>query len=425
MAFTRNARRNGEHGQAMIVAALAFAVLCGMAAMTIDLGLFYIERRSLQNAADAAVLAGATELPDTFAAEAKAREWAAKNGVGQRGWEIENITFSDGIPHGPGQKKITMRLVDRDVPYLFGRVLGLTSTELRAQAAAWQDGNSAGTYAIIVLNPTVCLAFDNTGSGNIRIQDGGIMVNSSCSPSARHAGSGNIEVGMFHYYERGSFTEVGSGNVTPDPQPVANPVADPLAGLAPPSPGAPSPDSEGTADSPKLTLINNSNDRTLRPGTYYGGLKIVGSGKVKMEPGLYIVAGGGLEINASGNVSGTGVTFYNTNDPAKPTGAGDYGRFKLTSSGNINLGAPTSGPYPYMLLWQDRGNTLTFLKATSGNLSPGIIYLPKARLDESSSGNLGAVQIIVDTYDKSGSGNVEMDSGGWVGASPSRIRLVE
>jgi hypothetical protein len=137
------------------------------------------------------------------------------------------------------------------------------------------------------------------------------------------------------------------------------------------------------------------------------------------------VAGGGLEINASGNVSGTGVTFYNTNDPAKPTGAGDYGRFKLTSSGNINLGAPTSGPYPYMLLWQDKGNTLTFLKATSGNLSPGIIYLPKARLDESSSGNLGAVQIVVDTYDKSGSGNVEMDSGGWVGASPSRIRLVE
>jgi hypothetical protein len=276
-----------------------------------------------------------------------------------------------------------------------------------------------------VLNETACFAFDNTGSGNIDIVGGGIMVNSNCSTAFRHAGSGNITVDVINYYGAGGYTIVGSGNVTPTPQPVASRIEDPLAGLTPPSPGAPAPGSEGTAQNPQLTLVNNSNDRTLYPGTYYGGLKINGSGNVTLAPGTYIMAGGGLELGASGNVTGSDVMFYNTNDPDKPTGAGAYGRFKLVSSGNVDLSAPTSGPDAYMLFWQDRNNTQTFLKASSGNLSPGIIYLPTAKLDESSSGNMGAVQIIVNEYDKSGSGNVEMTSGGWVGPSVLSLRLIE
>jgi hypothetical protein len=79
-----------------------------------------------------------------------------------------------------------------------------------------------------------------------------------------------------------------------------------------------------------------------------------------------------------------------------------------------------------MLFWQDPANTLDADKSGSGNLTEGIIYLPTARLDESGSGNLGAVQIVVDRYDKSGSGNVEMTSGGWVGeSSVPTVRLVE
>ncbi len=56
----------------------------------------------------------------------------------------------------------------------------------------------------------------------------------------------------------------------------------------------------------------------------------------------------------------------------------------------------------------------------------GIFYLPTARLDESGSGNLGATQIVVDRYEKSGSGNVVMTSGGWVGESVNPgVHLVE
>ena len=47
-----------EFGQGLVLAALAMVVILGFAAMAIDVGLFLHERRELQNAADAAALAG-------------------------------------------------------------------------------------------------------------------------------------------------------------------------------------------------------------------------------------------------------------------------------------------------------------------------------------------------------------------------------
>ena len=49
---------NSERGQMLILFVLALGVLMGFTAMTIDVGLIYVQRRKLQNAADAAALAG-------------------------------------------------------------------------------------------------------------------------------------------------------------------------------------------------------------------------------------------------------------------------------------------------------------------------------------------------------------------------------
>ncbi|MCH8345587.1 MAG: hypothetical protein IIC87_01515, partial [Chloroflexi bacterium] len=63
--------------------ALGLAVLLGMAALTIDVGLAYVARRDMQNAADAAALAGADVLLEgqslALAASA-ARDLALQNG---------------------------------------------------------------------------------------------------------------------------------------------------------------------------------------------------------------------------------------------------------------------------------------------------------------------------------------------------------
>src|SRR5438105_3409255 len=46
-----------EGGQTIVLVALLFVLLCGFAALSLDIGRFYAERRYLQNAVDSAALA--------------------------------------------------------------------------------------------------------------------------------------------------------------------------------------------------------------------------------------------------------------------------------------------------------------------------------------------------------------------------------
>src|SRR4029450_2234359 len=71
-----------ERGQTIVVAVLFMTVLLGMVALTIDIGLFFKDRRHYQNSADAMALAGVAELPTNPAgAKSRAQQWAANNGV--------------------------------------------------------------------------------------------------------------------------------------------------------------------------------------------------------------------------------------------------------------------------------------------------------------------------------------------------------
>jgi len=53
-----NNKRKRERGQAIVMIAFGFIVLIGFAALAIDGGMVYSDRRHAQNAADAGALAG-------------------------------------------------------------------------------------------------------------------------------------------------------------------------------------------------------------------------------------------------------------------------------------------------------------------------------------------------------------------------------
>ena len=120
-----------ESGQALVLAAAAMVLILGMAAMTIDVGMLLQERRDLQNAADAAALAGVQGLPASPAdAIADATAWAEKNGIGAG--ELEGVTVSTTYAD---DDTVTVQ-VERDVPWLFARVLGRGSDTVHAHAVA-------------------------------------------------------------------------------------------------------------------------------------------------------------------------------------------------------------------------------------------------------------------------------------------------
>ncbi|MDO8616502.1 MAG: pilus assembly protein TadG-related protein [Dehalococcoidia bacterium] len=137
---TKGPEPQRETGQTLIMFALALIALIGFMAMVTDVGLAMQERRNAQNAADAAALAGVRFLPgDTAAANAAARDWAAKNGIAPS--EVVAVDFENS------NTLIRVRL-EREVPAVFARVLGFLSFDVGASAAA-RTGSAVGMSGLV------------------------------------------------------------------------------------------------------------------------------------------------------------------------------------------------------------------------------------------------------------------------------------
>jgi hypothetical protein len=135
-------KRSGERGQGLVLFILGAGVLFGMVAMSVDGGLILHERRSLQNAADAAALAGAVELPDSqVLARDEAQAWAANNGI--------DLGSGDELAMVISPEETALEVsVRRDTPFVFGRVLGLDVADVHATATA-QIGAPASLTGIL------------------------------------------------------------------------------------------------------------------------------------------------------------------------------------------------------------------------------------------------------------------------------------
>jgi putative Flp pilus-assembly TadE/G-like protein len=119
-----------QRGQAMVLSLVFMTVILGIAAAVIDVGAWYRAHRQVQATADAAALAGVTELPEsTSQASALAIDYANRNGAGVSG---SDVNFSGTVVAGD-TIQVTAR---KPVPGMFARLFGLGSVTARAQAKA-------------------------------------------------------------------------------------------------------------------------------------------------------------------------------------------------------------------------------------------------------------------------------------------------
>lgn len=117
-----------ESGQAMIILAITAVALCGFGALAIDIGRVSVEKGRLQNAADAAAIAGARELPKTMDAKITALDYAGKNNV------PENCTTATS-PYN-GYTNYIQVVCTETLDYTFARILGFETTEISVRAVA-------------------------------------------------------------------------------------------------------------------------------------------------------------------------------------------------------------------------------------------------------------------------------------------------
>ena len=397
-------------------AVLAFLVMIPVVAGTLAVGMetgqWFRVKRQLQNAADAAALAGSIDRiagKNSTTIETTARYEAQRNGFVHG---VSNVVVTVNAPPTSGANATTAGAVEvvitKSLSLSFGAIIygwmnqSSSGPTLRARAVAAQGSSTSMTSSaegcLVALTTAAEQGINFTSFNNFNADC--TLVSNGTSSSANSSAS--IYLASFNnatvksVWSRGSFYKTGYNSFSTTNEAQLNQttaVVDPYAGLANPSPGT---CTYNPFSGPGGSQI------TLTPGTYCGGLTVSGYNNVYFTAGTYYIANGDLRVTGSNNVSctnctgGAGVTFVltqTTNNTA------DIGGVAISSENNISFSAPSSGQYAGVLFYQDRRAPTGTMTSTTRNFTVtslnnvtlnGAVYFPSNRIEVSSVNNIGA-----------------------------------
>jgi Flp pilus assembly protein TadG len=149
-------RRRAERGAVAVAVAILLPVIIGITGLVIDVGSWYETQSQLQNAADAAALAGAQDLPNSpSSATAAAQTLAADN--------VSGATVTPVTPYDGNSSEIQVT-VSKPGSVTFASIFGISGPTITASAVAEA---TQGTGTFIYAASTACNAISITDSGKI------------------------------------------------------------------------------------------------------------------------------------------------------------------------------------------------------------------------------------------------------------------
>jgi Flp pilus assembly protein TadG len=386
-----------ERGQATFLMGMCIASLCGMAALSVDVGMLFRAKRISQNAADAAAIAGAMEQPygDWWtAAQAAATDNGLTDGV-------NGVTVSVTKQSGSTIKVV----VTQTAATYFMKAFHINSMNVNARATA---ALGPGSGCIFTLNQSG-VDVGLSGNGNLTMPDCGVLVDSGSSKALTLTGNSSIAAKYIGIV--GNYSDSSNSPNSLVPIPVTNIAAasDPLAGKV----TAPTYDPTSCQVDPHPTTTTTIGPSDPTQPVCYNGLSISGGGDVTLKPGVYVINGafsttGNVNVNIQTTAqclcTDPGVTFYL---PA-PSGS-----VSLSGTGSLSLAAPTTATNAYngILFYQNKLDTKAMtISGSSSALIAGIVYAPGALLSLSGTSGSGGSQfylnMVVNTLSISGSNSL-------------------
>lgn len=356
--------RSPERGQVLVLFAGGLVALFLVAALAFDVGSMLLERRTEQNVADAAALAGARYVQASAnfastcagtgsnAAAIAACDVAKKNNASLANGDIRvNIPPVNGAYRAvPGVIQVR---IDTNRGSIFGGIIGKAAWAVGVNAvAADQHGVSYG-FGMLALDPTGCKAILVSGSGVVS-SAGNIQANSDGSECGgigfSRTGGGTVDVTAPSATCRsaGSIQDQGAGSMTCAKSPNSFALPDPLRNLPAPTytgvagamkewtspttlsstpanvpdwcPGATDVSKRPVETNPHLCTLGvgaaQSNRKwVLYPGLYPGGLELKGGVTAYLTPGVYWIGGGGFQTSNDASV----ISVDNENDTTRAT----------------------------------------------------------------------------------------------------------
>lgn len=415
------ADRRSQTGQVLVLFAGGVLVILLIAALVFDVGQNLVDRRTEQNASDAAALAGARYLPGAMyvyhggcasapggmpavqAACAVAVDNGFVDGVDGRSVRIDKPPIAPSpFANLPGHIQVS---IGTQRPSIFQGVMGVTLQRTAATGVATNSSDIALPYSLLALDPSGCGTNKITGSpGSSVTTNGTVHVDSDCASSALLL-SGNGVLTAPQCDVVGTIQTSGGAVNACTTAPTGILVSgDPLQTLpAPPQPALPAPvqpldvitgpippecpgggTSAATDAAPASCAFTAGSvaGKTYRlfPGNYPGGIR-TSKATLYLSPGIYWLGGGGLQIQSDGRVISKaigdntgavptgGVLIYNTADPnpaivsvctSSPSGAGCFAGISLNGGTGATLALKPieSGDYKNMVFFVDRTKTM-------------------------------------------------------------------
>ena len=399
----RHSRAADRSGQVLVLVVIALVALIGFAALAIDVGHAYTQRRQLQNAADAAALAGARLV---CASGSDSAIWSeVQNYVNSNSNHLSAITVTayyttasgahtgGTLPNGSVPSDATgVEVSTRSTtPAYFGRVVGFAAFQPAAVGAAKCSKGVPAIFADKCGQPSNTKVIDWSGGTYLVIGD--IRSNSDLNMSGSNNTISNSTI------------STGSGGVSP-------------AGLAG---KATTPSSSFTTDTSCQPYPVTFNIADYAPGgsqavaagaTYYHS--IVGNSSLStyvhsgvMDPGIYYVTGN--------------VNFATPSVTANVT-------IVATGSIIISSGSSTWTPYAQGLLYYSNISDasapghIALNVSGSGSSWTGIIYAPNSGINMSGSSNASLQGNLLGYTVKLSGSSLLINSGS---AGPSGVYLYE
>lgn len=383
-----------ESGQALVIGVISMFAVLPFVALAIDVGQFRYQQQQMQSAVDAAALAGAIEVSSCgLTADCTAMTTAAQQALVENGFTgstLKKQCASAGsgltltVNNGPcamgsasadpnySNTNYVEAVLSGPVNTFFASMVGIRSIGITVRAEAYDKATNSG-YCLYT-------STSNTSSSGPQgiLLNGGTM-NASCGiyddsgSSGALASNSGATVNSTKFVVHGGWSPNNGGTFSSTPVTNVDAVADPLSYLTAPTPA-----------SCTSQTVNGSGSTTLNPGTFCSGFNLNSGTTVTLNPGTYIIEGG-VNVNSSSTLTGTGVTLYFTGS----------GQLQMNSGSTATLVAPTSGGMSGILIWEASSDSNALIIDGSASAKyQGAIYAPSAQLTLNSGGNTAAYTVV-------------------------------
>jgi len=387
-----------QDGGILIVWAVLTPVIAGMMGLGLETGMWYVQKRNLQSAVDAAAITAAYETTQPN------RISSAQSAVVSNGFSAgSNVTVTVNNPPASGSYTANSNAVEviltQPQTMLFSSLFLSTKPTIKVRAVGLQTPVNTGGVCIAALDPSGSSDISSNGGATINAPNCIVASNSNNSTALTMNGGAKLTVNTL--YMMGNYKMNGGATLTTTNAPTVNastPVADPYLNVPIPAIGACNQNNYS---------LNGGAKAVLNPGVYCNGFSINGGAQATLNPGVYIIDRGSFSINGGTTLSGNGVTIILTSSTGN-----NYATASINGGANVTLSAPTNGTYSGLAFYQDRSapdNTASSFNGGSTMNITGALYFPTGALSfngGNSLNNPSCTQIIGWTLSFNGGSNV-------------------